>query len=170
MRNFIIFLLLLVSLPTLACNPGQGTGQCGYYDNTGYHNAPIGSNNTYSVPRTITIQLQNRYGAVARSLVTGDMGFVYNETSEEKAKRKALKQCKKNGGIDCGIFNEFVNGCLSVAEGFASSTKSKQSTEVRAGFSTSPDEAEENALNSCRKDGLFDCYIAFKARCSVHVP
>ena len=47
--------LLTLSTFTLACNPGQGSGQCGYYDNSGYHNAPIGSysGNNYKQPTRV---------------------------------------------------------------------------------------------------------------------
>lgn len=170
-KLFSIFLLFF-SATIFACNPGQGTGQCGYFDSTGYHNAPIGSNNYTNssnnnyTNKTITIRLQDKYGAIALG-TNGHYGFISNMPSKRKAQREALSLCKQHGGVNCEIVHSVRNGCLSIAEGF--SNKAKKLVQIRTGSSPNRNESESVALNLCIKSGLSECKIIDIEQCSLPV-
>lgn len=162
------FISLFLGLSAFACNPGQGTGQCGYYDNTGYHNAPIGSggnySGTYSSPRTVVIRLPSKYGAVAMN----DTGFAtsFNATSERKAKKEALSKCQRGGQVGCKVYFTVRNGCFSGAFGHY------ENGLVKAFFESTDNQGEsENAvLQKCYRYNEYKfqkCTIFIPERCAL---
>lgn len=155
--------LLTLSTFTLACNPGQGSGQCGYYDNSGYHNAPIGSysGNNYKQP-TRVIKLPSRYGAVAWS-EGGGSGMSHNRLSEKEAAEAAMQYCKNAGGLKCVIAAEVRNSCIAISTGQA---KNGSGTYGNVATGQPEDTAIQNAINKCKASGFSDCKI-LDVSCSI---
>ena len=170
MNKFLVLILLFFSSVALACDPGQGTGQCGYYDNGIYYNRPLGyySDETPQPPKTVNIRLKSRYAAIALTTNgNGHFGFISNMPSERKARREALSLCKQHGGVNCRIVSTFRNACVSISEGF--SNQEKTLTQLRLGFSAYRNESDNLALNECRKAGLLDCKVIDREQCSLPV-
>ena len=117
----ILCTLLTISNFSIACNPGQGSGQCGYYDNSGYHNAPIGSysGNNYKQPTQIInriIHLPSKFGAIASSQSESIIYPSSNMNSSTAAINEALRGCGRYAS-DCEIVAQVENGCLALAYG-----------------------------------------------------
>ena len=105
-RGFMVSLFLLAASNALACNPAQGTGQCGFYDATGRW---VGTRAEYDAsfqqqggttynpppPPPRIVMLPDRWGAVARAINNHGFSSVYNINSKREAKEKVLRLCKK---------------------------------------------------------------------------
>lgn len=170
-KSFIAVSVFTVTNFAVACNPGQGSGQCGYYDNSGYHNAPIGSSNggrsygendIYARPRVIIVP--NRYGAIARS-DTGMVGAARNASSQIEANSVALENCRSFNSqpSTCKIVATTRNGCVAAATG-----KNKQgfyATAVAA--ATTEKITNKQAISTCKGNGLFECEILLSACSSI---
>lgn len=160
-----LILLSLIHFNAFACDPGAGTGQCGYYENGTYYNRPRGyySDGVSNSPTVRTIRLPSRYGAVAESSNNHNLTSSYAQSSKRKARKEALAQCKQAGGTDCKILYTIRNGCLSIAGGKHSSglfTTSAGSTDYEGG-------ADRAALQECHRDGLTECRIIMTEECSL---
>lgn len=158
--------LLSLSAFTLACNPGQGSGQCGYYDNSGYHNAPIGSYNggNYSEPtRVITrvVKLPDRFGAVAVS--SHGIGSSHDRPSLKEAETAALNYCKEFG-TGCQIAATIRNGCIAVAQG-----KNSKGWGIFTKTGEYEDQAVSKTLALCKSMNYTECEIAVSS-CSIPTP
>ena len=162
--------LLTLSTFTLACNPGQGSGQCGYYDNSGYHNAPIGSGNSGSSygnnyapssPRVIIVP--NRYGAIARSRI-GHIGISGNMDSMKDATAVAMRNCKRGPSPEgCEITAWTRNGCVAASMG-------KNNEGYYWSFTGANDDESsviKEVMESCEAAGFSECQI-LDLICSIH--
>lgn len=88
--------------PAIICNHHQdcGNGGGGYYTP-----APV----VYTVP--------DYYGAVAAGFDKNDslvIGWGTQQTSERKAKKIALSECVKKGGVNCKSLARVRNNCIAV--------------------------------------------------------
>ncbi|MFI9506514.1 DUF4189 domain-containing protein [Nocardia sp. NPDC052566] len=54
----------------------------------------------------------DRYGAIAISFETGELGYAVNLSTAAEVERIAIEQC---GRVDCGVYVNFVNACGAVA-------------------------------------------------------
>ncbi|WP_277074270.1 DUF4189 domain-containing protein [Simonsiella muelleri] len=165
----ILCTLLTISNFSIACNPGQGSGQCGYYDNSGYHNAPIGSysGNNYKQPTQIInriIHLPSKFGAIASSQSESIIYPSSNMNSSTAAINEALRGCGRYAS-DCEIVAQVENGCLALAYGKFDNIHYVSST----GGGSTKDEARKNAINACHKFGGAGCKI-IELSCSIPTP
>jgi hypothetical protein len=160
-KTFMTISLFAMTNFALACNPGQGSGQCGYYDNSGYHNAPIGSGNSGSSygnnyapssPRVIIVP--NKYGAIAIS-EDGSLGSAANMPSMKAAENEALASCAKRASQKCIIKAKTRNGCIAASIGITS----RGFYGVYVAAANYKDEVTDKAMNHCIAGGLTKCEI-----------
>ncbi|QWP75709.1 DUF4189 domain-containing protein [Lysobacter sp. K5869] len=59
----------------------------------------------------------DRWGAIATDESNGAFGVAEWVARKDSAERKALKECKKNRGVDCAIKFTYKNECVSVITG-----------------------------------------------------
>lgn len=169
--------LLGISLPVFACDPGQGSGQCGYYDGSGYyHNerrgegsynssGSLGYGGSGQIQRRV-INLLSNYGAVAVALdsVNNQLYLSSNEPSIEKAEKAALEGCQSFSKTKCQITHTYGNGCISTAEGKTSSG----TYPVFYGVTAEPNQSANKAMKMCQKAGLSNCTLITEyEKCSL---
>ena len=164
-KTFMTISLFAMTNFALACNPGQGSGQCGYYDNSGYHNAPIGSGNSGSSygnnyapssPRVIIVP--NKYGAIASSK-DGQVGVAANMPSMKAAEKQALANCAKEASEECLINAKTRNGCIAASIGITSQG-------FYSYYFTAEDhkfEADEEVMTRCQETGSSECKLIYSA-------
>ena len=126
-HSFIVSLFLLATSNALACNPGQGSGQCGFYDATGRwvatraeYDASFqqqGGGTVYNPPPPPPriVMLPDRFGAIAANSTT--FASTYNMSSKKEARQKALQDCQYGQKQPCEILTEYANGCVSFVLG-----------------------------------------------------
>ncbi|QWP75708.1 DUF4189 domain-containing protein [Lysobacter sp. K5869] len=100
----------------------------------------------------------DRWGAVATDKSTGAFGAADTVSERDRAVKKAIKQCKKNNGMNCEIRLTYRNGCASMVSG-----------KERGFFQGDParDGAISIAMRRC-KDKDTDCRVVY-TRCSYGV-
>lgn len=59
----------------------------------------------------------DRWGAIATDESNGAFGVAEWVARKDNAERKALKECKKNRGVDCAVKFTYKNECVSVITG-----------------------------------------------------
>lgn len=59
----------------------------------------------------------DRWGAVATDKSTGAFGAADTVSERDRAIKKAMKQCKKNNGVNCEIRLVYRNECASMVSG-----------------------------------------------------
>ena len=101
-RSFMVALFLLAASNALACNPAQGTGQCGYQGYGGIYSSYGEAQDSYKQqygttynpppPPPRIVMLPDRFGAI----VIGETTFAstYNMNSKKEARQKALRECQ----------------------------------------------------------------------------
>ena len=175
-HSFIVSLFLLATSNALACNPGQGTGQCGFYDATGRwvatraeYDASFqqqGGGTVYTPPPPpITVILPDRFGAVARAINNHGFSSVYNMNSKQEARRKVLQDCKKGNASPCKIYLEYGNGCISMASGKG---PFNHYYPVYS-FSRQQGQTQRDVMEKCSAQ-YSDCGIAIEEECSIVRP
>jgi hypothetical protein len=148
-KFFNIFPLLLLSTFTHAQNcqwRPEGTQGPGWYDSGG----SACSTNAQAAP---AIRQISKWGAIATSNKTFNMGVVVGEENKWSAKRIALQRC---GASDCKVDFTYHDQCAAVAWGTRYSAMASAST---------IDEASALAMKSCAK-GADDCKIVY-SECSL---
>lgn len=133
MRNrfFLATLLLMVNVASAqtACPQGvaAGSAQCGPSPNAS-SDSSTGSGYSRPVP---SFKWKSTWGAIA-----GDMQGVYGIhtglPSKRTAKKAALDECHKRGGIDCSVSFVFKNQCAAVGASEDSAFASAAPTEAEA--------------------------------------
>ena len=127
MNKFVLTLFLGASSAiSFACSPGIGGGPSGdphcmapILANDPYYNGSM-NNGQVGRPKTTTIYLPSKYGAVAVNPDTGYVSGVLNQDSLSKAKETALAECRKRDSQgSCKIVSWVRNGCIAGAEGKA---------------------------------------------------
>ena len=126
LRKRFVALSLVSAFLVLAANSCWAEGSCpqGYYPvgggNGGWAGcAPIpGSGGGQSMPPPDPgPQWATRWGAIAVDGAAGKFGGANDMTSERKAQRAAIKDCRKNGGKKCEITVSYYNQCGAMAWG-----------------------------------------------------
>lgn len=152
MRDLFAFLFLIaLSDVTLAQNcqwRQEGTQGPGWYDAGGN----ICSNNALQ-QTTPAAHQATKWGAIATSNTTFNMGVVAGQESKQAAVRIAMQRC---GTPDCKVDITYHDQCVAAAWGTKHSTMSSAST---------IDEASRISMNDCKKDAS-DCKIVY-AECSL---
>ena len=176
-HSFIVSLFLLATSNALACNPAQGTGQCGFYDATGRwvatraeYDASFqqqgGTVYNPPPPPPITVMLPDRFGALGFTQ-KGNRGYpASNLSSREEAGREAMRLCRNDGNTDCKIIYRVKNGCFAAADGMMKNGMFR----LHFGFDSTPSIAETKAMDVCVSAGMKDCRLAQKAECSIARP
>ena len=174
-HSFIVSLFLLATSNALACNPGQGTGQCGFYDATGRWVATRAeydasfqqqSRTTYTPPSPPPppriVMLPDRFGAI----VIGETTFAstYNMNSKREARQKALRECQPEKKQPCRIFTEYRNSCVSLAQG-----RDKKRGYLVAEFADKRGQASRKAMDKCSAQ-YDNCPIIIEEECSIAEP
>jgi hypothetical protein len=129
----------------------EGTQGPGWYDAGG---GPCNNNAQSAAP---TERWAPRWGAIASSAHTGNVGTTAGQSNRGEAKRIALQHCGAKDGIrDCKINLVYANACAAYAW-----------REGKAGISSalSIEEASQKALNACNKEGK-ECEIIY-SECSL---
>lgn len=176
MNKFILTLCLgASSAVSFACSPGIGGGPSGdphcmapilandpYYNgsmNNGQGAAQVGR------PKTTTIYLPSKYGAVAENSDTGYVSGVLNQDSLSKAKETALAECRKRDSPgSCKIVSWVRNGCIAAAKGKELNSGKWKSFYI----GTEKGTAEAAALAKCKADSsVSDCQIYLPEGCSL---
>jgi hypothetical protein len=121
-RSAFLILLLACSRPVFAegrCPPGYFPTNNPDFVGCAPNNAPTlgGSNSASSLPPDPGPQWDGRWGAIAIDEAEGVFGAVDGQADMRKAKKAAIKQCRKNGGSKCKIKLEYHNQCGTLAWG-----------------------------------------------------
>lgn len=172
-RSLVVSLLLLTSSNALACNPAQGTGQCGYQGYGGIYSSYGEAQDSYkqqygttynppSPPPPITVMLPDRFGAI----VIGETTFAstYNMNSKREARQKALRECQPEKKQPCRIFTEYRNSCVSLAQG-----RDKKRGYLVAEFADKRGQASRKAMDKCSAQ-YDNCSIIIEEECSIAEP
>ena len=189
-RYFLLPLLLLAASGAWACDPAQGTGQCGYQGYGGvystYGEAQDSYRNAYPQPTYAPPQIyvppptpqaytpppirESRYGAVAVYFTNGlwdsrkMFASVHGINSVQRARQMALQACNRKSGRTCKIYFDYANQCASVATG-----------DVAAGqmlfveLSTQRGQAALNAMQKCLAANAKGCEFVMQEECSLPV-
>lgn len=139
-------LVLLFAGSATACPPGT------------VPNAPAaaGSTNTSCRPASYQPQTpawETRWGAFAFGS-DGEVGVAAEKRSERSARRSAVADCKKRGGVECEAVFTYKNQCAAIATGKVKSTSQGAPTE---------DEAKALALQGCEEGGSHAGFITAAA-------
>ena len=192
-RYFLLPLLLLTASGAWACNPAQGTGQCGYQGYDGvygtYGEAQDSYRNAYPQPTYAPPQIyvppppavynmmsdpppirESRYGAVAvyftNSLWDSRKMFasVHGINSAQRARQMALQACNRKSGRTCKIYFDYANQCASVVMG-----QSSKGLEGFPGLSTQRGQAALDAMQKCEAANAKDCEFVMVEECSLPI-
>jgi len=88
------------------------------------------------------------YGAIAYSLSDGHSGYSWNQNSKPAAEKRALKQCKKQGGKKCKIKVTAHNSCGAFAVSVVAGKTLHGGSSW--GYNTAKD-AKARALKGCKQ-------------------
>lgn len=154
------FFLLIFLFPSMVnaeggCPPGQipysGTPASGSA-------ASMATCGPIPTSRPAKPQWESRWGAVA-SDSTGEFGIVTNMKSERTARKAALQECAKRGGVSCSATFTFHDQCAAVVSSEAISFSQGAPTE---------DEAKQLAVSQCEAAQSGRCWV-FYSGCSLPV-
>ncbi|QWP75105.1 DUF4189 domain-containing protein [Lysobacter sp. K5869] len=112
-----------------------------------------------SPPPAPPIRWASRWGAIAMDNASGKTAIVGSMSSQKKAEKAAVAQCKSKGGGDCQVKISYANQCGVLAWG---------NNRMVTANGTSLEEASEKGLNQCRQEAGTECEIFF-SDCSLPV-
>jgi hypothetical protein len=160
----IISLLLLASSSVLACNPDQGTGQCGYRGANGaIYNSYGEAQNSYQQRGAINnssvriIKQPDSFAALAQA-TSGRTFSVTHMHSTTEAKNSVIRKCEQSTGEKCIVAHAFRNGCMSAASGMLKNGRYR----LFPASAPTGGEAEVKAMAACKAAGLYDCLLTFE--------
>ena len=185
--TILTLLLALASPVAIACNPAEGSGQCGYLGADGIYNSRIDAdesyqrlyyNNTYIEPAPVYRPpppppppepiRESRYGALAiypnlDGLWDSQKMFasVHGIHSKESARKKALQECKRKSGHSCQVF-DYADQCLSVTTGLNS-----EGLKIYSAVSPQPGQAPLDAMQQCLAAQAKECEYVVQEECSL---
>lgn len=169
-RSFMVALFLLAASEALACNPAQGSGQCGFYDATGRwvgtraeYDASFQQQGraTYNPPPPRIVMLPDSWGAIAVNSTT--FASTYNMSSKKEARQKALKDCQYRQKEPCVIYGDYANRCVSLVQGW---DKNRRQSYFVLAQSTGRGQIGRGALNKCAAQ-YNDCRFVIEEECSL---
>ena len=180
-RYFLLPLLLLTASGAWACDPAQGTGQCGYQGYGGvystYGEAQDSYRNAYPQPTYAPPQIyvpppirESRYGAVAVYFTNGlwdsrkMFASVHGINSAQRARQMALQACNRKSGRTCKIYFDYGNQCASVVMG-----QSSKGLEGFTGLSTQRGQAALDAMQKCLAANAKGCEFVMQEECSLPI-
>ena len=190
-RYFLLPLLLLAISGAWACDPAQGTGQCGYQGYGGvystYGEAQDSYRNAYPQPTYVPQQIyvppptpqvytpppirESRYGAVAYYENPNGQwnsrtmfASVHNISSKQRARQMALQACNRKSGRTCKIIFDYTNHCASVATGNVAAGQ-----RLFAEFAPQRDQAALKAMQSCLDANAKGCEFVMQEECSLPI-
>ena len=184
--TILTLLLALASPVAIACNPAEGSGQCGYLGADGIYNSTAEAYasyqqpyNTYVEPEPMYIPppppppppepiRESRYGALAiypnlDGLWDSQKMFasVHGIHSKESARKKALQECKRKSGHSCQVF-DYADQCLSVTTGLNS-----EGLKIYSAVSPQPGQAPLDAMQQCLAAQAKECEYVVQEECSL---
>ena len=190
-RYFLLPLLLLAASGAWACDPAQGTGQCGYQGYGGvystYGEAQDSYRNAYPQPTYAPPQIyvppptpqaytpppirESRYGAVATYANPNGQwnsrtmfASVHNISSKQRARQMALQACNRKSGRTCKIMFDYTNHCASVTTGV--NAKGQQ---LFAEFAPQRGQAALKAMQRCLDANAKGCEFVMQEECSLPI-
>ncbi|OFO43892.1 DUF4189 domain-containing protein, partial [Eikenella sp. HMSC073A11] len=188
---FLLPLLLLAISGAWACDPAQGTGQCGYQGYGGvystYGEAQDSYRNAYPQPTYVPQQIyvppptpqvytpppirESRYGAVAYYENPNGQwnsrtmfASVHNISSKQRARQMALQACNRKSGRTCKIIFDYTNHCASVATGNVAAGQ-----RLFAEFAPQRGQAALKAMQSCLDANAKGCEFVMQEECSLPI-
>ena len=178
-RVFMVSLFLLAASNALACNPAQGSGQCGFQGADGTYGSALSAQESYNrqqgggdyydpsrVPLPpIVITLPDRFGAIAEE--DGAHVFsVTNKDSMEEAKRDVVRKCKRETkSSSCRAVFAYGNGCVAAVSGKLLDGRFLLFPES----APTANEANRKAMKKCKKSAK-DCIFIVQNECSIEQP
>jgi hypothetical protein len=172
-RSLVVSLLLLTSSNALACNPAQGTGQCGYQGYGGIYSSYGEAQDSYKQqygttynppsppPPPRIVMLPDSWGAIAVNSTT--FASTYNMSSKKEARQKALKDCQYRQKEPCVIYGDYANRCVSLVQGW---DKNRRQSYFVLAQSTGRGQIGRGALNKCAAQ-YNDCRFVIEEECSL---
>ena len=166
-RSFIALLLLVASSNVLACNPDQGTGQCGYRGANGaiynsYGEAQSSFNQqgrTAYNPTPRIVKKPDSFAAMATSPKSGKIATATHYHSVDAANNGAIYKCQQATGEKCIVVHTFRNGCMTAISG----TMRTGGARLFPESAHTGREAERKAMAACKKAvGIIDCLPVFE--------
>ena len=186
--TILTLMLVLASPVAIACNPAEGSGQCGFIDAYGgwvgtkteqtesYQR--LYNQNTYIEPAPVYRPpppppppepiRESRYGALAiypnlDGLWDSHKMFasVHGIHSKESARKMALKECKRKSGHSCQVF-DYADQCLSVTTGLDS-----EGLKIYSAVSPQPGQASLDAMQQCIAAQAKECEFVVQEECSL---
>jgi hypothetical protein len=165
MKSIFLFVILLCSRVALAqsCPEGYfevGGGNAGFTGCAPIYNSDLSSSGpTYSPsPPNPGPRWQFRWGAIAVDGLKGKFAGADGFTTPSKAKKAAIKRCKKNGGKSCETIIEYHNQCGALVWG---------DNQYAGFYGALIDEVTSRAMKSCNSLTL-NCKIYYTG-CSYPV-
>ena len=184
--TILTLVLALASPAAIACNPAEGSGQCGFLGAGGViYSSPAEAYasyqqpyNTYVEPEPMYIPpppppppepiRESRYGALAiypnlDGLWDSQKMFasVHGIHSKESARKKALQECKRKSGHSCQVF-DYADQCLSVTTGLNS-----EGLKIYSAVSPQPGQAPLDAMQQCLAAQAKECEYVVQEECSL---
>ena len=185
--TILTLVLALASPAAIACNPAEGSGQCGFYGADGIYSSKIEADesyqrlynqNTYIEPEPVYRPpppppppepiRESRYGALAiypnlDGLWDSQKMFasVHGIHSKESARKKALQECKRKSGHSCQVF-DYADQCLSVTTGLNS-----EGLKIYSAVSPQPGQAPLDAMQQCLAAQAKECEYVVQEECSL---
>ena len=166
-HSFIVSLFLLATSNALACNPGQGSGQCGFYDATGRwvatraeYDASFqqqGGGTVYNPPLPRIVKRPDSFAALAQA-TSGRTFSVTHMHSITEANNSVIRKCEQSTGEKCIVAHSFQNGCMSAASGMLKNGRYR----LFPASAPTGREAEVKAMAACKAAGLYDCLLTFE--------
>ena len=179
-RGLMVSLFLLVASNALACDPAQGSGQCGFQGADGTYGSALSAQESYNrqqgvgnyydpsrVPLPpIVITLPDKFGSIAGDNNNGNVFTVINKDSVSEAEQDVMQKCKRaNKSNNCLALLSYKNGCVAATAGEVSKNKPRLFPE------TAPTayEANRKAMSACKKSAK-GCQFIVKDECSIARP
>lgn len=173
-RSFMVSLFLLATSNVFACNPAQGSGQCGFQGADGIYGSALSAQESYNRQRSgeyydssrvplppIVITLPDKWGAIAVNSTT--FASAYNMNSKQEARQKALKDCQYGQKEPCVIYGDYANRCISLVQGW---DKNRQRGYLVSAHSRGRGQIGRKALKKCSTQYV-DCRFVIEEECSL---
>lgn len=166
--NLMILLLLSTSSGALACNPDQGTGQCGYRGANGaIYNSYGEAQNSYqqqggainnsSMGSVRIVKQPDSFTAMAAPKSQPKVFTETHKHSDAAAKSSVLKKCEQATGDKCIVMVAFKNGCMTAASGMVK----EGGYRLYAESAVTGEKAERKAMAACNAAAV-DCLPVFE--------
>ena len=150
----------------MACNPDQGTGQCGYRGANGaIYNSYGEAQGSYQQQKGGTngssvriVKQPDSFAAMASSTKSGKVATVTHKHSIAEANKEAIRKCERATGEKCILMHSFQNGCMTAASGMV---KKPNGYHLFPASASTGYEAETKAMAACNAAAV-DCLPVFE--------